>query len=87
MNRTIWKWGFGISLTALILLIIFTFAIWALVNATGSFAATVMGDSNLPYLSMGQFLLDSVGSPMFYAYIIDFAILLSSTVMLIVHKK
>ena len=87
MSRTACKWIFAISLTILIFLIIFTFAIWALINTTGAFAAAVMDSSDVPHLDFDQFLMDSVGSPMFYAYIIDLTILLPSLVMLIISKK
>lgn len=87
MKYSVWKWMFGISLTILILLIVFTFIIWALINATGAFATTVMGGLDIPHLHFDEFLVDSVGSPMFYAYVIDLAMLLPSLIMLIINKK
>lgn len=43
MKRSVWKWIFGISLTLLVLLVLFEVGIWTLLNATAAMVGTIMG--------------------------------------------
>jgi len=92
MKRSVWKWMFGISLTLLILLTLFTACIWALGNATGAMLGGIMGSLDpdnfgYHYLLLNKFLADSVGSPIFYICMVDFTMLLGSIAGLIVTRK
>ena len=92
MKHSAWKWLFGISLTVLILLILFTICIWALGNATGALAFAMMSytDSDsftFNGIAFGKFLSNFIGSPMFYAYIVDITVLMASFVATIVTRK
>ena len=92
MKHSIWKWAFGISLTVLILLVLFTFGIWALENATGALASALMSyaDSDAFAYSgfaFGEFLSGFIGSPIFYVYIADLAALAVSFAAMILTRK
>ena len=87
MNRSIWKWIFGISLIALVLLLMLTFGIWVLLNIGGAILLALMGNQEITAMPMGKFLSNFIGSPMFYIYLADLVVLLSSTVALIVTRQ
>ena len=87
MKRKAWKWIFGISLAVLILLVVFTVAVWGLVNIGGAIFLTLMGNTAITGMPFSAFMANFVGSPMFYIYLVDFAVLLSSTIALIVTRK
>ncbi|MBE6977978.1 MAG: hypothetical protein E7438_04980 [Ruminococcaceae bacterium] len=90
MKRTAWKWIFGISLTVLILLVLFTVFVWALGNAFAAMAGAIMGEIDPDgfgyyYLSFGEFI--EIGSPVFYAYAVDLAALTTGIIGLAASKK
>lgn len=91
MNRSVWKWLLGISIAGLILLILFTIGIWALANAAGAlFAVLFMLNEDVHIqqaIPFGDYMANFVGSPVFYAYLVDMAVLLCSTVALIATRK
>ena len=92
MKRNLWRWMFGISLALLILLLLFTVGIWALGNATGAMAGAIMGSLDpesfgYHYLAFDTFLLNTVGSPIFYCFAVDLIVLLCSVVMLILTNQ
>ena len=92
MKRSVWKWTLWIALIALILLILFEVGIWALGNATGAMLGGIMGrldpeNFGFHYLAFDDFLLNSVGSPMFYCFSADLIVLLCSVVIMILTKK
>ena len=87
MKRSVWKWLFGISLVLLVLLILFTIGIWVLVNIAGAILLSLMGNQEIHAMPMSDFFANFVGSPMFYIYMADLAVLLSSVVALVVTRK
>ena len=87
MKRSVWQWLFGISLVVLVLLILFTIGIWVLLNIGGAILLTLMGNQEISAMPMADFLSNFVGSPMFYIYLADLAVLLSSVVALVVTRK
>ena len=92
MKRGGWKWMYGISLTLLVLLVVFGFGIWALGNATAAMAGAIMGhidpdNFGYRYLPFGRFMVDFIGSPMFYIELAVFAVHLSSIVALAITRK
>ena len=87
MSRSVWKWIFGISVTVLILLMLFTVCIWAMGNAAAALTSAVMSytDSEaFAYngITFAEFMSNFVGSPIFYACIVDAAAIAVSAVML-----
>ena len=87
MMRSVWKWTLGISIGVLILLVVLTFGIWVLLNIGGAILLTLMGNQEITAMPMAEFFSNFVGSPMFYIYITDLLVLLSSVVALIVTRK
>ena len=90
MKRTLWKWLFGISLAVLILLVLFTVAAWLLVNVGGALLAMLLilaEDVQINAISFSVFLANFVGSPLFYIYLADLAVLISSSVALFLTRK
>ena len=90
MKRTLWKWLFGISLAVLILLVLFTVAAWLLVNVGGALLAMLLilaEDVQINAISFSAFLANFVGSPLFYIYLADLAVLISSSVALFLTRK
>lgn len=92
MKRKSWKWMYGISLALLLLLMLLTFGIWALGNATAAMAGAIMGymDSDnfgYRYLPFSRFMIDFIGSPMFYIVLVAFAAHLLSVVVLAATRK
>ena len=92
MMRKTGKWIYCISLGLLILLLLFTFGIWALGNATAAMAGTIMGymDSDsfgYCYLPFSRFMVDFIGSPMFYIFLVTFAAHFLSIAMLVATRK
>lgn len=92
MKRSVWKWTFGLSLALLVLLILFAIGIWALGNATAAMLGGIMGfmDSDnfgYQYLPLGDFLKNTICSPLFYIYMADLALLMISAVALILNRK
>ena len=87
MKRKAWKWLFGISLVLLVLLILFTIGIWVLLNIGGAILLALIGNQEIHAMPMVDFLSNFVGSPMFYIYMADLAVLLSSAFALIVTRK
>lgn len=87
MKRSVWKWLFGISLVLLVLSILFTIGIWVLLNIGGAILLSLMGNQEISAMPMTVFLSNFVGSPLFYIYIADLVVLLSSIVALIVTGK
>lgn len=87
MNRSVWKWLFGISIGVLVLLILFTFGIWVLFNIGGAIFLTLLGHTQIDAVSFAEFTSNFVGSPMFYIYMVDLAVLLCSAVVLVITRK
>lgn len=87
MKRKAWKWIFGISLVVLVLLILFTIGIWVLLNIGGAILLALMGNQEISAMPMADFLSNFVGSPMFYIYMADLVVLLSSVAVLIATRK
>ena len=90
MKRRAWKWIFGISLTLLILLVLFTIVLWGLANAAGVLLRLLFildEDMEISMMPFSVFMSNFVGSPLFYIYIADLATLVPSAVALAVTKK
>lgn len=87
MKRKAWKWIFGISLVGLILLALFTVWIWVMLNVCGALLLTLMGNQEIHAMPMVDFLSNFVGSPMFYIYMADLVVLLTSAVALVITRK
>ena len=91
VNRNVWKWMLGISIAGLFLLILFTIGVWAVANAAGAlFAVLLMPNENVHIqqgIPFGDFMANFVGSPLFYIYLVDVAVLLGSIIALIVTRK
>lgn len=92
MGRSVWKWMFGVSLFVLVLLFLFTVFAWALGNVAASLGDEIInqtGDGNLTHdgVAFGEFLINSIGSPVFYMYLVDITALTVSIVALIVTRK
>ena len=87
MKRKAWKWIFGISLVVLVLLILFTIGIWVLLNIGGAILLALMGNQEISAMPMADFLSNFVGSPMFYIYMADLVVLISSVAVLIATRK
>lgn len=87
MKRSVWKWLFGISLVVLVLLILFTIGMWVLVNIGGAILLALMGNQEISAMPMADFLSNFVGSPMFYVYMADLAVLLTSVAALVITRK
>lgn len=92
MMRKVWKWIYGVSLTMLIILGVFTVGIWALGNATAAMAGAIMGhidpdNFGYRYLPFGRFMVDFIGSPMFYIELAVFAVHFSSIAALAITRK
>ena len=80
----------GISIGVLVLLLLLTIGIWVLVNVGGVlFLLLSMGseDIRVSGISLAEFLENFVGSPMFYIYMADLAVLLCSAVVLGITRK
>ena len=86
MKRGVWKWLLGISIAVLILLILLTFGIWVLMNIGGAIFLSLMGNTQIAAIAFGDLMANFVGSPMFYIYLADLAVLLASTIGLAVTK-
>ena len=90
MKRKTWKWIFGLSLAGLILLLCFTVFLWVLSNVGAVlFRMLFILDEDLQVsgISFGQFMSNFVGSPLFYGYVADLAVLLGSSAALIISRK
>ena len=87
MKRSVWKWLLGISLVLLVLLILFTFAAWFLVNVGGAIFLALLGNTEIHTMPFGTFMANFVGSPLFYVYMADLVLLLSSATALVVTRK
>ena len=92
MMRKVWKWIYGVSLTMLIILGVFTIGIWALGNATAAMAGTIMGhidpdNFGYRYLYFREFVINSIGSPIFYVETAALAVHFSSIVALAITRK
>lgn len=92
MNRSVWKWLFGVSLAILVLLVLFTVFLWALGNSVGALGSAIMSYTDNDVFAYNgttfdEFLGSLPGSPLFYMYIADIAVLLSSiTILIVTHK-
>ena len=92
MKHSVWKWTFGISLTVLILLILFTMCIWALGNAAVALASAMMSYADNDSftssgITLGELLSNFIGSPVFYAYVVDITVFVVSFAAMIVTRK
>lgn len=77
----------GISIGVLILLVLLTFGVWVLLNIGGAILLALMGNQEIHAMPMVDYLSNFVGSPMFYAYLVDIFALLASVVGLVATKK
>jgi hypothetical protein len=90
MKRTVWKWLLGISIAVFMLLILFTLGIWALSNVGAVLVRLVFildEDLQIGGIPFAAVMENFVGSPMFYAFVADLAVLTTSVTALIVTKK
>ena len=87
MKRKVWKWLLGISIAVLVLLVLFTLFLWAMFNACGALFMAMQGNLEFHAVSFAEFMSNFVGSPLFYIYLADLVVLLSSIVALIVTWK
>ena len=87
VKRKAWKWIFGISLAVLILLVVFTVAVWGLINIGGAIFLALMGNTAITGMPFSAFIANFVGSPMFYIYLADVVVLLCSAIMLCITRK
>ena len=87
MKRSVWKWLLGIAIGTLIALILFTISSWALLNATGAMLLAMMGNTGLNAIPFSDFMVNFVGSPLFYVYVADVSVLLISAVVLIATRQ
>ena len=78
---------FGISIAVLVLLVLLTFGIWVMLNIGGAILLTLMGNQQISAIPMADFLSNFVGSPMFYIYLADLVVLLTSAVALVITRK
>ena len=90
MKRSAWKWIFGLSLAGLGWLILLTFGIWILANV-GSVLFRMMfilsEDMIVSGIPFRALMANFVGSPLFYAYVVDLIVLLAGIIGLAVTKK
>ena len=86
MKRTVWKWLLGISTGLLVLLFLFTIGFWILFNISGALLLTIMGNAEIHAVPFSAFMSNFVGSPLFYIYIADLAVLLSSIIVLVMTR-
>ena len=90
MKRSLWKWIFGLALAGLGWLLIVTFGIWIFANVGAVLFRMVfildadMTVSGIPFAALME---NFVGSPLFYAYVVDLIVLFAGMVGLIVTKK
>lgn len=75
------------SLFILGLLILFTFAVWILLNLVGGMLLTLMGNQTVTGMTLSQFLANFIGSPISYVYLADLIFLAISTLFLILSRK
>ena len=90
MKRKTWKWIFGISLIVLFLLCVATVGIWILANIGGVLLLLLaMGseDISVQGISFREFMSNFVGSPMFYLFMADLAVMVASIAGLILTGK
>ena len=86
MNRTFWKWLLGISIGLQVLLFLLTIGFWILFNIGGGILLTMMGNTEIHAVPFSAFMSNFVGSPLFYIYIADLAVLLGSIIVLIMTR-
>lgn len=90
MKRSVWKWILGFSIGYLILLVLFTIGLWILTNVGGVLIRILFildEDFQVHGISLAEFMRNFVGSPLFYAYLVDLVALVSSSVALTVTRK
>ena len=87
MKRTGWKWLLGLSIVVLVLLVLFIFGAWALLNICGALFLTLLGNAEITAISFPAFVENFIGSPIFYIFLMDFAALFGALIMLIVTRK
>ena len=86
MNRKVWKWLFWIALISLILLLLFTLGLWIFVNIIGEVFAYLFSSPS-PGFPFEQFLKNLPNTPIADFFIVDLAVLLCSSVALLVTRK
>ncbi len=87
MSRKAWKRILIISILLFILTAMFVIGIWAIGNGAAALAAAILNGLEYHYESLGEFLLDFVGSPVFWVCAADLAVIVCAAVMLIITKK
>ena len=90
MKRSVWKWLLGISIAVFVLLVLLTLGIWVLANVGGVLIRLVfildedLQVSGIPFAAVME---NFVGSPMFYAFVADLVVLVTSVIALIFTGK
>ena len=86
MHRKVWKRLFWIALIFLILLLLFTLGLWIFGNIIDEVFAYLV---SYPYpgFPFEQFLKNLPNTPLVDLYIVDLAVLLCSSVALLVTRK
>ena len=90
MKRFVWKWTLGISVAVFVLLVLFTFGLWILANVGGVLLRLVFildEDFQVSGIPFGAFMANFVGSPLFYLYVTDVAVLSASVIALIITRE
>ena len=90
MKRSVWKWTLGISVAVFVLLVLFTFGLWILANVGGVLLRLVFildEDFQVSGIPFGAFMANFVGSPLFYLYATDVAVLSASVIALIITRE
>lgn len=90
MKRSAWKWIFGLSLAGLGWLVILTFGLWILANVGAVLFRMVLildEDLTVSGIPFAAFMANFVGSPLFYAYLVDLAAMITGAIGLILTKK
>ncbi len=86
MTRKGWKIAFGISLTLLILSFVFLLFLYGAAAMLMTMWTAGLGQELPEYQSFWEFYATFPGSPMFWLVLADGAVLILSTVMLIIKK-
>ncbi len=92
MMRSVWICIFAFSLTVLILLGLFTVFMWVLGNVASELGDAILnqtenGNSTSEGKTFGEFLIGTVGTPVFYVYIVDITVFIASIVAMITTRK
>ncbi len=87
MKRKYWKWAFGISLALLILFLGFLLFLWAAATVLMTMWTAGLGQDLPEYMNLWEFYENFPGSPLFWPFVADVAVVILSAGMLIFKKK